>query len=215
MARLEIDLRITARTAVAVGAGGSAGSRVDRSIVRDAWGRPLIPGSQLKGRVRHAAEQILSAVGQDVPAHFDDERATLIRDLFGSPEHPSPLFFHDLPSTIMPEPPESITARRLVRLRPSVALSRRRRIAEESLLVLQEVGAEGMIFAAEQAICGEVPDEPQIALLWAALKLADRWGGGKSRGLGWTTVEATIRWDGVVIDEIRLAQTLRRISGGR
>lgn len=213
MTPVEISLRITSQSSIAVGAGGSAGARVDRSIVRDAWGRPTIPGSQLKGRLRHAAEQILRALDEPVPAHFDDEADNLIRAIFGSPEHASPLFFHDLPCDITPATDGD--ARNLSRVRPSVALSRRRRTAEESLLMIQEVAAEGLVFAAERAISGALADERHLALLWAALRLTDRWGGGKSRGLGWSTLELAIRWGGQPYAEATAAGVLRRLKGGR
>ncbi|PDW00304.1 hypothetical protein CJ255_20815 [Candidatus Viridilinea mediisalina] len=42
-------MTLTSHSALSVGAGGSSGTLADKSIVRDGWGRPLIPGSQLKG----------------------------------------------------------------------------------------------------------------------------------------------------------------------
>lgn len=45
-------------SALCVGAGGSTGSLADKSIIRAADGRLLIPGSQLKGRLRHECEKL-------------------------------------------------------------------------------------------------------------------------------------------------------------
>lgn len=214
MAPLAIDLSVRTLSALAVGAGGSANARVDRSIVRDAWGRPIIPGSQLKGRLRHAVEQLLAAMGEPVPRHFDDESASAVRAIFGSPGHPSPLRFHDLPCTITPAEPYGVEARALRQVRPAVALSRRRRTAEDNLLMVQELAADGLVFAAESAVVGHLDDERHVALLWAAARLVDRWGGGKSRGLGWAEVTAAISWGGEPFDEARAAAALRGVKGG-
>ncbi|GGA44820.1 RAMP superfamily CRISPR-associated protein [Okeania sp. KiyG1] len=45
-------------TALCVGSGGSSGSLADKPIIRNAEGNLLIPGSQIKGRLRHECEKI-------------------------------------------------------------------------------------------------------------------------------------------------------------
>jgi CRISPR/Cas system CSM-associated protein Csm3 (group 7 of RAMP superfamily) len=59
------SLRLTAivDTALCVGAGGSSGSLADKPIVRNARGQLFIPGSQLKGRLRHECEKLLRGLG--------------------------------------------------------------------------------------------------------------------------------------------------------
>lgn len=86
MINIQIDLEVLSDTPVSVGAGGSAGTLADKVIVRDSRGRPLIPGSQVKGRARHAAEAIAATFGLGVPQHFGDETDTVIRRIFGSPQ---------------------------------------------------------------------------------------------------------------------------------
>jgi len=200
MTRLTIQLAITLDTAMSVGAGGSAGTLADKSIVRDGWGRPIIPGSQVKGKLRWAVEQLFRSMGQAIPAPFDSdiEQKTLVRELFGSPQHRSPLYFADLPTTIVaPEQARSMH-NQFSQVRPSVSINRRRGTAEDQRLLFQETALEHMQFTHNKAITGHVPDataETYAALLWAALKLTDRWGGAKSRGLGWATIESTVLLD--------------------
>jgi len=53
-------------SALCVGAGGSTGSLADKPIVRAADDRLLIPGSQLKGRLRHECEKLARGLGWPV-----------------------------------------------------------------------------------------------------------------------------------------------------
>src|SRR5258706_2704033 len=118
MTDLRIALTIISETAVSVGAGGSAGTLADKSIVRDGWNRPIIPGSQVKGKLRWAVEQLLRGLGDDVPTPFDErgrveqakirneligkQRPNFVRAIFGSPEYRSSLHFADLPGIVGP-----------------------------------------------------------------------------------------------------------------
>lgn len=217
MVEVRIALTIASETPLSVGAGGSVGTLADKSIVRDGWGRPTIPGSQVKGKLRWAAEQILRGLGQEIPTPFDTppervERETLVRALFGSPGQRSPLYFIDLPGVIgdtaqmgalrsSPEQHQSL-------IRPSVTINRQRGTAEDQRLLFQEVAPEVLRFHADPAIHGRLEDRRQIALLWAALRLTTRWGGAKSRGLGWASVDAQIWADRDELDEDALRQDL-------
>jgi CRISPR/Cas system CSM-associated protein Csm3 (group 7 of RAMP superfamily) len=219
MTSLRIDLTITAATAFSIGAGGSAGTIADKTIARDGWNRPIIPGSQVKGRVRAAAEQILRGLGQTIPSPFDERAlvegdASPIRRLFGSPEWRSPLHFNDLPGIVGPLEPDQIAAVRgkieqqRSQIRPSVSINRRRGTAEDARLLFQETTLEGIRFSSAQAILGHVESTTDAALLWAALKLSTRWGGAKSRGLGWATVDVTVYYDTRPLEEAALQQAL-------
>ncbi len=53
-------------TALCVGAGGSSASLADKPIVRNAERNLLIPGSQIKGRLRHECEKIARGLGWEV-----------------------------------------------------------------------------------------------------------------------------------------------------
>ena len=217
MTCLTIQLAITLDTALSIGAGGSAGTLADKSIVRDGWGRPLIPGSQVKGKLRWAVEQLLRGLGQDIPPPFDTdiEKKTLVRELFGSPKQRSPLRFADLPTTIVSHQQAQKMHQDLSQIRPSVSINRRRGTAEDQRLLFQETALERMVFESARAITGDLgdlkPPEQYAALLWAALKLTDRWGGAKSRGLGWAKVETHVKIDDAVIDEEKLVSALRTV----
>lgn len=215
--KVEIALTIACQTPVSVGAGGSAGTIADKTILRDGWGRPTLPGSQVKGKLRWAAEQLLRGYGLDIPApgegRLREEQDSPVRVLFGSPEHRSPLRFADLPGVVgeldqiaslrdSPEQKES-------QIRPSVVINRQRGTAADQLLIFQEVAPELLRFHGARAISGSVPDPGHAALLWAAARLTTRWGGAKSRGLGWAALDASVQLDGRAYGEDELRQALR------
>lgn len=222
MRSLEIALTLTSQSALSIGAGGSAGTLADKTIVRDGWGRPVIPGSQVKGKARAMVERILRGLGAAIPAPFDDERETdtPVRRLFGSPDYTSPLRFADLPGVIGP-----LDQIRAVRaspeqhggaVRPSVSINRRRGTAEDARLLLQETASELTRFAADPAIKGLAPDVGHVALLWAGLTQITRWGGASSRGLGWASLELSVRYDGDTLEVTQLQDALRAfVAEGR
>lgn len=212
MLDIEIRLTLAMRTPLSVGAGGSSGTLADKSILRDGWGRPIIPGSQVKGKARHAAEAIARALSLSVAPVFDEvDPSCVIQPIFGAPgKSRSPLRFNDLalrepaaPTIIDPD-----TALREGRLRPSASINRRRGVAEDERLLIQETTAESVIFENERAIIGALPTERSLALLIAALRLTTRWGGAKSRGLGWARVEVAARYDDAIFDDERLRAAL-------
>jgi CRISPR/Cas system CSM-associated protein Csm3 (group 7 of RAMP superfamily) len=76
-----ITLTAVVDTALCVGAGGSSGSLADKPIVRNARGQLFIPGSQLKGRLRHECEKLLRGLGWFIlespkaePLSLDEEK---------------------------------------------------------------------------------------------------------------------------------------------
>ncbi len=216
---VRLDLAITALTPMCVGASGSAGGQADKALQRDAWNRPMIPGSQLKGRVRHSCERIASALGipicrapveQTMCPHDTritrmareelhrlraggDQLQCAICAIFGSAMYPSPLCFNDLAATpgttFPPERPFPADER----LRPGVGIDRRRGTALENILYLTETTDTGLVFRG--AIRGRWLATPRnevtplIGLLIAGFTLTTRWGGGSSRGLGWADVQ--------------------------
>jgi CRISPR/Cas system CSM-associated protein Csm3 (group 7 of RAMP superfamily) len=228
MPQLQLALSVVSATPLSLGAGGSAGTLADKSILRDARGRPLIPGSQVKGKARHAAEALLRGIGLDshVPDSFDEERDGLIRALFGSPEQRSPLAFADLiggfdtlAAAAAPAgqaTPAAALAPRIAwqasgQIRPSVSINRRRGVAEDQRLLFQEVAQEGLRYTCERAISGPIADQKHAALLWAALLLTTRWGGASSRGLGWARVEVEVQVDRQAVTAGTLAEQLKAL----
>ncbi len=222
MPKLEMSIALTSITPLSVGAGGSVGSLADKSIVRDGWGRPIIPGSQLKGKLRHAAERLLGSVGLPVPTDFNDTKTvSAIRTIFGTGGgERARLRFSDLiglpdgtPADWHPNSPSE--RRSLSQIRPSVSINRNRGNAEDARLFFQETALEELVYRASPAISGDHKTLTlgHAALLWAALTLTDRWGGGTSRGLGWVCVQATVCWDGQLRDEAELKNALRTLLG--
>lgn len=207
MIDVTIDLEVLSDSPVSVGAGGSAGTLADKVIVRDSRGRPLIPGSQVKGRARHAAEAIAATLGLGVPQRFGDETDTVIRRIFGSPQQRAPLHFAGLVADVGDQAP--IAPQWLSQIRPSVAINRRRGTADDERLLLQETALRGMRFIARPAIVGALPDLGHAALLWAALRAVDRWGSVKSRGLGWATTDVRVMVNGQEQDAAVLTEALR------
>ena len=217
MAEVVIDLAITMLTPLSVGAGGSSGTVADNSILRDGWGRPIIPASQVKGKTRHTAEALARTLGLTVAESLDQlDDTCVIQPIFGAPgKRSSPLRFNDLPLVEPGIDPAKLRSRdvtglRAGRIRPSVSINRHRGVAEDERLLFQETTSESTVFRNERAIVGTLDDERDLALLLAALRLTTRWGGGKSRGLGWAHVEAVARWDETPFDDPALEVALRK-----
>jgi len=200
MPSLKVSLTIIIETALSVGAGGSAGVLADKPAIRNGQRQLILPGSHLKGRLRHACEEVARALGEPV---CESPRAEtmcpqdpavprppcIICQIFGSPGYPSPLKFNDL---VLKDPmPGEIT-------RPGIGINRRLGTVEEKLLYFVETSPVGIgaRFGAEEAIVGTIPREQHAKLLWLGLRLLRNWGGGRSRGLGWGVAEVTMWLDG-------------------
>lgn len=213
MASITVALAITAETAVSIGAAGSASSLADRAVVRDGAGRPLIPGSQIKGKLRYAAEQLLRSLGAEVASPFvaepDAAANPAIEAIFGSPRAASPLRFADLVCDLTPA---AAALPGVVSIRPSVMIDRQRGTAADQHLLLQEVVREKLVFRSEAAIAGRLEHVEHAALLWASLHLTERWGGAKSRGLGWCSIETSVHWNGGPLSPVELAAALRGLE---
>ncbi|HRJ40284.1 MAG: hypothetical protein KJZ86_08025 [Caldilineaceae bacterium] len=218
MPELTIHVTLTVDTALSVGAGGSGGVLADKAIVRNRLNHLVLPGSHLKGRLRHACEIIArNTFGPDTICdppraetmcpqvlHIVDPPCPICA-LFGSPAWPSPLQFADL---IYAEPVETSV------LRPGASINRRRRTVEEQRLFFIETSPPAALaqFDAPRAITGWLPDdsraEGRVKLLLAGLELIQSWGGGKSRGLGWGTVECQTRLGDQTITLTGLSQAI-------
>lgn len=191
-------LTATIESALCIGAGGSAGSLADKPIVRNAAGWMIIPGSHLKGRLRHECEKIARGLGWEVsrspnpsnmvgnyltPDLADRSPHCIISSIFGDPSLPSKLLIDDLICTTAPEdlPTEVI--------RPGVTINRRRRTAEDQKLYYLETSPPNL----QLKFTGEIhtidPPHYATALICAGLRHIHALGGSKSAGLGWLTWE--------------------------
>jgi CRISPR/Cas system CSM-associated protein Csm3 (group 7 of RAMP superfamily) len=144
-------------TALCVGAGGSSGSLADKPIVRNSEDNLLIPGSQIKGRLRHECEKIARGLGWEIcespnagkmvirrenapdkfkrseyeVSGYSNTYHCLISQIFGDPVLPSRIIIDDL---ICTEDPDNLPEV----IRPGVTMNRRRRTAEEKKLYFLE-----------------------------------------------------------------------------
>jgi CRISPR/Cas system CSM-associated protein Csm3 (group 7 of RAMP superfamily) len=113
MAEFQVDLTIIVETALSIGGAGTVGTLADKSLLRDGWNRPVLPASQVKGRLRHACEAIAKGLGVPICQapnpdtmcpHLADERIPLMNgqrhclicQIFGSPAYRGRLRFRDL-----------------------------------------------------------------------------------------------------------------------
>jgi len=205
-----LSLTVLIDSALCVGAGGSTGSLADKPIIRAADGHLLIPGSQLKGRLRHECEKLARGLGwpiceSPVPetmcpqiglsdAAFQREDYTVRGREFADsrPQH------HCLVCQIFGNPalPSRIVVDDLVCqvapdtlpevLRPGVTMNRRRRTAEDQKLYFLETSPVNvqLPFVGHVHLESDCPDYPK-ALILAALHHIHALGGSKSAGLGW------------------------------
>ncbi len=220
-------------TALCVGAGGSSGSLADKTIVRTANEKLLIPASQLKGRVRHECEKLLRGLKLPVcqspnPQRMCPQRAGLVEieaikfqretyqvsgdqryhcfvcQMFGNPALSSRLLFDDLICTTDPNDiPEVVRSR--------VTINRRRRTAEDQKLFLLETSPANAQLRFEGAIHLQSGCPPYTkALLLAAFHHIHALGGSKSGGLGWLhwelpkeNLETTV-WDMLLLEKVNV-----------
>ncbi|MDF2387428.1 CRISPR-associated protein Csm3 [Nostoc ellipsosporum NOK] len=191
-------------TALCVGAGGSSGSLADKPIVRNSEGNLLIPGSQLKGRLRHECEKIARGLHWAICSSpnpqtmcpqragvtenferreyqisgYDGQHHCLICQIFGNPVLPSHVIFDDL---ICTEEADNLPEV----LRSGVTINRRRHTAEEQKLYFLETSPPN----AQLRFTGHIHffDAPDYAgtLILAGLRHIHALGGSKSAGLGW------------------------------
>lgn len=208
----EIPLTAVIDSALCVGAGGSTGSLADKPIVRLADGRLLIPGSQLKGRLRHECEKLARGLGWPVcespaaatmcpqigrdDAEFQRTDYQLAGKTFadGEPQH------HCLVCQIFGNPalPSRLTVDDLICLenskdlpevlRPGVTINRRRGTAEDQKLYFLETSPVNvqLPFVGHLYFQSDYPPYAR-ALVLAALHHIPALGGSKSAGLGWLT----------------------------
>jgi CRISPR/Cas system CSM-associated protein Csm3 (group 7 of RAMP superfamily) len=188
---VEVALRVTLRSALHVGTGFGLGALLDDRIVQGPHPEgvdrdvPYLPGSSLKGRLRHHARLLTGVLGW--PAA--DREAAESR-LFGFAESPGPLVFSDAHL-------EERRAQGIARLgsewgpaegrgeRSFVSLSRRRRVALEQRLFRIEIVDDELVFHAR--VHGHLPTATahrDLALLMAAARDVGHLGGHKGRGLG-------------------------------
>lgn len=182
-----------------IGGGVTAESAMLKPLLKDALGRPYVPGSALKGVLRHEAERITRALGNPAIICRAPHAETMcpqaprfnqfcpVCRTFGSPGLPSLFQFGDLTAK---EDTQAVTA---TALRHGVGVSRYRGAAAEALLYVTETAASAPFVPFSGEIQGDISESERgpLALLLAALAGLQMLGAGRSRGLGWVKIEVT------------------------
>ncbi|MGI8989862.1 MAG: type III-A CRISPR-associated RAMP protein Csm3 [Bryobacteraceae bacterium] len=214
--KLILEGTLHCETGLHVGAGKGSleigGS--DNPVVKDSFGRPYVPGSSLRGRIRALLEQstgmavpselvyVSRRKGQEVRIHQSDRPGDEICVLFGrSPGRMDRVqgdaieSNHATPARLSvfdaPLDPESITAQmrenlddELTEVKNENAIDRITSLANPRTIERVPAGARFHVRFALDILCEE--DAPLLALLVQGLRLLedDALGGGGSRGNG-------------------------------
>ena len=205
MATVCFKLAIVPKTPFHIGTGYGLAGVCDSATVRGSDKLAYIPGSTLKGRIKYYYRMIAELVAP--PVCTDDSpcsvgRSCVVCSLFGSPLRAGGVIFgnavlsDNFKDTILEGDTKKNTPRKRAfsryiekQIRTSVMINRNRRVAEPKKLFNMETINPEMKYGATIAgdfdptqWIGNVPIE--AALLAAAIKSVDAFGGRKSRGLG-------------------------------
>jgi CRISPR/Cas system CSM-associated protein Csm3 (group 7 of RAMP superfamily) len=207
--RWRITLRIDAETAFHTLGPGRTLPLVDRTLQVDSRGNPMIPGSQVRGRVRVHLERLLKASSQAVcsPPRPDrtcphnpaiqkqlaglDEPYCLACRIFGSPWREAAVAFGNF-YLVRDEVEEAD----LIAERTSVGISRRLGTAQAERLFTSQTTSPGIHLSFGGPVEGCLSQE-ELGWLLAAFKLVTHIGGDKARGLGRIALKVSElqRWD--------------------
>jgi CRISPR/Cas system CSM-associated protein Csm3 (group 7 of RAMP superfamily) len=219
---ITIDLTLTFETPLNIGSGAQRGTLADRAMIKDDRGWPYVPASALKGRLRHAVEQVAAGLGLRVC----DTHRKMCREgdicaicrIFGAPWVPGRLRFERLTLSGPLELVDSLEAHTSKQRYPptshryGVAISRRRGVAEENLLYTTELFEPGTALEFSGTLRGLDDLEPRdAALVVAGLRSLPAMGRGKGGGLGWiTTTEVVVKENGKIWDDATLRAALTK-----
>jgi CRISPR-associated RAMP protein (TIGR02581 family) len=200
-----LEYRLTCRTGVYIGAGKSADlAGSDLPVMRDAAGRPLIPGSSLRGVLRAGIGSFCEALKLDsvrlsaedgaeqVPGKFAQgwRSLTIEQRLFGAIAQERDGFSYGSRFQISDALCRADVA---VELRDGVGIDRDTRTAAQGVKFdLEAVPADTQFHG---SIRFKNPAGYELGLLAQALWMLDQGllllGGKSARGLGWVQVEVT------------------------
>jgi CRISPR-associated RAMP protein (TIGR02581 family) len=197
------DYRLTCRSGLHIGVGKSADlTGSDQPVLRDRSGRPLVPGSSLRGVLRAGIESFCNslglhtvrALGQEAPSAAPDgftkrwRELDLVKRLFGAAAEERGGFSYGSRLQISDALCQEEVA---VELRDGVGIDRDTRTASGGVKYDLEVVPAGTRFAGR--IRFKNPAGYELGLLAQALWMLDQGllllGGKSARGLGWVEVE--------------------------
>jgi CRISPR-associated RAMP protein (TIGR02581 family) len=200
-----LDYRLTCRTGIHIGAGKSADlAGSDLPVLRDGAGRPLVPGSSLRGILRTGVESFCEALNLDAARSDAEDQAekiskefatgwrkmSLTERLFGPKLKDKDSFAYGSRLQISDALCKEDVA---VELRDGVGINRDTRTAEPGVKFDLEVVPADTRF--QGSIRFKNPADYELGLLAQALWMLDEGllllGGKSARGLGWVQVEVT------------------------
>ena len=185
---------------VSVFSGNGVAGLVDRQIMRNARGLPVIPGSTIKGRWRYSALRLLSSAPKTLGLSFHSEgspqcktheSACTICRLFGSPAIRAAVWVGqaELDPKLLNKVLELVSGNKNpvinedVEIRPGIAISRRRRTPVPNHLFYDEAAPAGYVFTGIIRVLFPITDVERKFLIGAA-RLMDRIGARKAVGRG-------------------------------
>jgi CRISPR/Cas system CSM-associated protein Csm3 (group 7 of RAMP superfamily) len=190
---VEIVIRVTMDAPLHISAETKINTEADRALLKQRHGLPYIPATSLKGRLRAELESLLGHFDRAAPRsegmqhplteQFDVD---ILTELFGSPWMESRLYFSDLHLT------REFQDRKIptTQTRMGVGINPRRGVAQDQHLYSTELFLPGISLTFEGDVLVETSSVEHVALIIAGLKLVERIGSGRSRGLGWCKIEA-------------------------
>ncbi|RMF71106.1 MAG: hypothetical protein D6738_14665 [Acidobacteria bacterium] len=200
MSRATVRYCVRLAGAGAIHPGSGSGGIVDRRVTREA-GRPLVPGSHVRGVVRWQLERICRGLGIEAADPFDADATGTgqsasadrggddpVARLFGAGTDDELTVFTDLRESA--EPPGS-TEDTVVSARARVAIDRRRGTQAPGRLYdletwepRRELSGECRVFAPDAKEC-----ENRTGWLIVGLRAVTGFGGSRSSGLGRCAIE--------------------------
>ncbi len=197
------QITATIDTALCIGDSGSSDTGADKATVKTTDGKLYVPASTLKGIWRHATEAIARSQGhyvcnsplpQNMCPRPDEElkdqntdlfqhNHCVICQIFGSPQRESSIVVNDLKPNIDLGIETTVN-------RSGVTINRNRRVAEDARLYFTETSIPnaGFEFSGDVLLSNNITDK-QIEFLTAGLNYIHAIGSGKTRGLGWLSIE--------------------------
>jgi CRISPR-associated protein Csm3 len=201
LGKLIIEADLTCETGLHIGAGKTTLEigGADNPVVKNSFGQPYLPGSSLKGAMRHALERSLGLLskenelvhisrrrGQEVRIHQSDRPDDEICLLFGSGNRGSRLTVLDavLQADSITSEMREYLEDELTEVKSETAIDRL--TAQSSTRTLERVpaGSRFKVRMIVDLLCEE--DKELLPLLTQALRLVEDsgLGGGRSRGSG-------------------------------
>lgn len=169
--------------------GGKGLSNIDNHIIKDSVGRPYIPASTVKGRLRHETSRLYNSLEKDNKCIFfqqkEDETCNcLVCKMFGNKGvAKGELNFSNLAAEDYNKHLKSLYS-----VRAGVQINRYLGTTKDDALFFTETSGCGGNINFRGKIEGYVQEDTykyQILLLYLAFAFIDTLGGNQSRGIGW------------------------------